>query len=267
MISTSRLIICVLLLLAYNVTSAGQQTTSQSGKPSQSTEDDRPFCPSKEVGDSFCSEKHSENRPRGCTELMTAAELGDLKRVRELLASGAQVDVQIAPSVTALGLAAIEGHLEVVKVLLAAGSNPNIIGLSHHSGPFATWMAAMNRCNKDWFEIFEAMLTAGVELNPNTALYMSPLGAAIHKDDPVMIKAVLQKGADVNLTDPETGETLLMRASRYSDVEVVRTLLDAGAEINAKDKEGRTALFLAGENLSKDDVIKLLKRRGAKDKE
>jgi ankyrin repeat protein len=126
-------------------------------------------------------------------------------------------------------------------------------------------MAALNRCNKDWLEIFQAMLDAGVEINPNTDIYMSPLGVAIHKDDPVMIKALIVKGADVNMVDRETGETPLMFAARYSTSEVVGVLLDAGAEVNAKDKNGRTALFAANENPYRDDMIKLLKRRGAKD--
>ena len=124
-------------------------------------------------------------------------------------------------------------------------------------------MAALNRCNKDWLEIFQAMLDAGVEINPNTDIYMSPLGVAIRKDDPVMIKELIVKRADVNMVDRQTGETPLMFAARYSTSEVVGVLLDAGAEVNARDKNGRTALYAAHENPYRDDIIKLLKRRGA----
>ena len=111
----------------------------------------------------------------------------------------------------------------------------------------------------------EAMLAAGVELNPKT-IYPSPLGHAIHEDDVVIIETLLKKGANPNLRDQETGETLLMFAARYSTPEVVQALIAGGADVNARNKSGQTALTLADtkDNLWREEIVALLKRRGAK---
>ena len=263
------LTVCTLIFCACTVHAYAQQGKSQRAgvtpKTSQSTEPDEPFCPPKEADSSFCTTRNSRSREARCTALMKAAERGQLNRVRALLASGVQVDARVAGHITALAIAAIAGHLEVVKALLAAGANPNLLGGTFHGGPTMTWMAALNRCNKNWLAIFDAMLTAGVELNPKFGVYMSPLGVAIHKEDEVMIRELLKKGADVNLTDPETGETPLMFAAKYSSEQVVTVLLDGGAEINARDKSGKTALSLASANLDAQAIIALLKQRGAKE--
>lgn len=259
----------LVVLLTYSV-SCWAPSKLQSGRAPdtrrQSSASDQPFCPPKEVDSSFCSEGAPRNRAVNCTKLMTSAESGQVDRVRALLAAGAKVDdARTSQNITALALAADAGHLEIVKVLLAAGANPNIIGGTFHGGPAATWMAALNRCNKDWLDIFQAMLDGGVEINPNADIYMSPLGVAIYKDDPVMIKALVVKGADVNLVDRETGGTPLIFAARYGTSKVVEVLLDAGAEINAKDKNGRTALSAARQNIDPYSITELLKRRGAKE--
>jgi ankyrin repeat protein len=51
-----------------------------------------------------------------------------------------------------------------------------------------------------------------------------------------MIQALLKRGADVNLADSETGDTLLMSAAKYSTPEVVQVLIEAGANANTKNK-------------------------------
>ena len=258
--------VSTLVLLTYTVSFAAPQAKiRRSDNPArhQTTAPDDPLCPPKEVRDHFCARGNLDNAV-GCTQLMTAAERGQLKRVRALLEVGADVDARSSVGITALALAAGAGHLEVVRVLLRAGANPNIFGGTFHGGPFAIWNASLNRCNKDWLEIFQAMLTAGVEINPAIGIYMSPIGVAIRKDDPVMIKALLLKGADVNLIDPETGETPLIFAAQYSRPEVVNVLLDAGAEINAKDKTGKTALSAAMQNLDRYSITSLLTGRGAR---
>ena len=266
--SIIKLAISILVLLTCSASPSAQEATpptAASDKTVSSDTEDEPFCPPKELRGSFCIEGDPDHPVfDGCTKLMAAAESGQLDRVRELLASGAEVDARIAANITALALAAGRGHYEVVKVLLKAGANPNIIGATFHGGPFAIWTFALSRCNKDWLEIFQAMLDAGVEINPQMGIYMSPLGEAIHDDDAIMVKAILTKGADVNLTDPETGETPLMFAARYSTARVVKVLLEAGAEINARDRKGKTALTLASQNLDSSDIIKLLKRHEAK---
>jgi uncharacterized protein len=269
------LLIRVALTFAFSVGVALAQPSSLSphslkqSVQKQETNAGRDFyCPSKDERGTFCSEGQPRvSKKRGCTPLMRAAESGNIVEVRALLKAGADVNAAWpAWGHTALMFAAGEGHLEVVKALLAAGADPNAVAFGHGGVPGWAWMFAMNRCNKDWLEIMDAMLAWGAKINPPTGIHMSPLGYAIEKNDRVMMEAVLKRKADVNLRDQESGETALMYAARYSNSEVVMVLLDAGAEVNARDKKGRTALSIAEEdkeNPWRDRIVELLKRVGA----
>lgn len=59
------------------------------------------------------------------TELHEAARDGDVERVRQLLASGAELMARDDTQWTPLGLAAAHAHVETVRVLLEAGADPN----------------------------------------------------------------------------------------------------------------------------------------------
>ena len=222
------------------------------------------YCPTKEQRGISCPGGKKDR----CTPLMRAAERGRLKDVRSLLAAGADVNARLGNGETALMFAASEDHLEIVKALLAAGANPNSIGGTFHYGPFVAWMSALNRCNKHWLEIFDAMLAAGVDLNPTSDIDFSPLGYAIlRQQDPVMIQSLVQRGANVNITDSKTGETPLMFAVRFSSREVVRALIDAGANVNAVNKKSASVLAIAemsSANIWQREIVQLLANLGAK---
>ena len=233
-------------------------TTRIAQKPEGSTELDF-HCPSKEERGSFCL---SNRKQRGCTPLMRAAESGDTVQVQALIKRGVNVNAAWPNwGITALMLAAGEGHVEIVKALLKAGADPNAVSFGHGGIPMWAWMYGMNRCNKSWLAVTDAMLSAGVEVNPKT-VYPSPLAYAIEEHDTVMIEALLKRGANVNLRDQQSGETPLMFAARCSTPKVVKTLLDVGADATAKNKQGKTALTIAeeGNNLWREEIVALLKQ-------
>ena len=266
------LVILVMLFLVNCEAGYDKQNPLATQRKAQSSEpvttEPEPFCPPKEIRDErFCPEEQSGvNAHRDCTPLMRAAERGDLDSVRALLRNGADVNEAKGTGHTALMLAAGRDHLEIVQTLLRAGANPNAIIFGRYGIPGWAWMFAMNRCNKHWREMTDAMLAAGVDLNPKTK-QPSPLGHAIDEDDVVIVEALLKKGANPNLTDSETGETLLMSAAKYSTPEVVQALIKGGADVNARNKSGQTALTLADskDNLWRNEIVALLKRHGAKE--
>lgn len=200
----------------------------------------------------------------GCNELITAAENGDLNRVREQLEKGVDVNARSGAGHTALMLAAHAGHFDVVKALLDAKADPNLRALTFHAGEYQTLMAAMNRCNKDWEKILDAMIAAGGEVNPKEPFSTTPLIYAIARYDSVMVKALIAKGADVNLKT-ERGTTPLMTAvmSEGLTVEIVKLLLAAGADPNARDNEGKTALtfmdIYVKEKTERTELLRLLR--------
>jgi ankyrin repeat protein len=272
----SALTIGVILTLASAVPAATQHSTPRSRRPLKQSVPKQElkaakdfYCPSKEERGTFCPEGEAKvSDGNGCTRLMRAAESGRLAEVRALLAARADVNASLRAGHTALMLAATEGHLEIVKALLAAGADPNAIGATFHYGAFAAWMSAMNRCNKNWLEILDAMIAAGVNINPKSNIYMSPLGYAIGRvQDTAMIEALLKRGADVNLRDSQTAETPLMYAATCSSAEVVKALIDAGADVNARNKDGKTVLIIV-ENQERQilqrEIVLLLKKAGAR---
>ena len=74
---------------------------------------------------------------------------------------------------------------------------------------------------------------------------------------------LLAAGADPNQTVLSQNETPLMFAARSGSVDAVRALLDKGAQLEATEKlRGSTALLWAAEQ-DRPEVLKLLVARGA----
>lgn len=206
----------------------------------------------------------------GCTSLMRASENGDIQTVRALLRDGSDLNAELAAH-TALTLAAKEGHLEIVRALLSAGADPNVRGITFHFGEYWALMSAMDRCNKDWLEIIDAMIAAGAELSPKAGYSRSPFMYAV-EHDVVMTKALIARGADINSKNVDS-DTPLMVAVLGSDPRMVRFLLAAGADVNARNLKGETALAIVRRlkrdfpNSEQDEIIRLLKnamRSGSK---
>ena len=59
-------------------------------------------------------------------QLIEAAKSGDVERVEQALAAGADVDSRDAAGATALMFAAHGGHLDAVQALIAAGKPPKV---------------------------------------------------------------------------------------------------------------------------------------------
>ncbi len=90
------------------------------------------------------------------TPLMAAAACGQVEMVRQLLDPARDLGIDLnrrdLTGSTALMLASDKGHLEVVKLLTAAGADPNI---STHSGLSALWFA----CTRERLTVIEHLLT------------------------------------------------------------------------------------------------------------
>ncbi|MBE9117549.1 ankyrin repeat domain-containing protein [Lusitaniella coriacea LEGE 07157] len=81
----------------------------------------------------------------------------------------------------------------------------------------------------------------------------SALETAIAREDIELIKNLINKGANVNAVNRETGETSLMLAAYTGNLQLVKILLEAGALANAVNREtGETALVFAAQRGHKD---------------
>ena len=158
-------------------------------------------------------------------QLAYASHNGDLEQVKSLIKLGADVNNSVDEyNGMALGNAAGEGHLAVVKYLVEkAHAN---INLKLSDGGYTILMDACIGGNLD------------------------------------VISYLIDNGADVNFTDSR-GDTALINVSRNGNLEVVKLLVDKGAVINYQNDQKETALTVAEKN-GHLEVVKHLKKYGLK---
>ena len=140
-----------------------------------------------------------------------AAQGGELGDVLALLEQGVSPDAPDRNGFTALTRAAQFDHLELVRVLLAAGADPNI------ANKWGLTPLMIAKCAV----VAEALLAAGAAVN---AVTLADGGGA------------------------RQGKTALMKAVGDGHLPVVRVLLAHGADLEMRDAEGRNALIFSAIN-------------------
>jgi ankyrin repeat protein len=164
--------------------------------------------------------------PEGETVLMTAARTGKAGAIKELLAHGANPNAKESTlGETALMWAAAENHSEAVAALIEGGADVNTRSTLLNLAPFK-WVTS-------------GMVSTTLPRGNWTALMyaarQNALGAA---------RALAEKGADLNLTDPD-GTTALVFAIINAHFDLAAMLLDKGADPNIADDTGMAALYAA----------------------
>ncbi len=141
-------------------------------------------------------------------------------------------------------------HLQLVKILLKFGSDPN--AARHDGSAFhaiarkdspVQGVAPVDR--KKTFEIARILLDAGADVNlKNESRGVTPLHEAVSFNNTEAIKFFLNAGADVHAEDA-TKRTPLHCAALSGNVEHVKMLLDKGASPLAVDENSNAPWMLA----------------------
>ena len=173
------------------------------------------------------------------TALPHAVREGDLVRVKELLAEGADPNVKDGEGWTALMFATIKGHMEVARSLLGAGADV-------HAKNVKGWTALRFAVSLDDTEAIRLLLESGADVNDidnegDTALMQAAREKSIES-----LKLLLAHDADTGIRN-HSGETALKIAARHGHIEIVQRLNEAGAlgELGCDADEGE--LFSEGE--------------------
>jgi ankyrin repeat protein len=88
------------------------------------------------------------------------------------------------------------------------------------------------------------------ENRPDQGTLEKTLLRAIRDGNTVQVRHLLRQGANANARD-EAGDTALMRAALYADVEMMRVLVEGGADARARGKDGTAPLLRTTHDLEK----------------
>ncbi len=193
--------------------------------------------------------------PLSADKFFERIEEGDTKAVQSMIAAGMDPNV-LGPDITngTTALQAALGHIETMKVLIAAGADVN--ATNKYGSTSLIWAAHFGQT-----EAAQVLLASGADVNLKNQRGITPLMDAAIMGHPEIVELLLAKGADVNATLKD-GWTALMLAAGAGYTQVVQLLLAAGANMNAKTKDGKTALSIAAEE-GHTDIVQLLKKAGA----
>jgi ankyrin repeat protein len=195
-----------------------------------------------------------------------AAEEGDAQLLQALIEAGIDPFIEQA-GLTALHIAAQNGHVDAATVLIGAGTTVD-------AGPDAREAALADAAGHGNQNMVE--LIAGRKLEPATVAALSnlrtPLNLAVQNGHGDMVTLLLAAGADVNAA----GEwySPLHSAVVYGDAAIVATLLDHGASLQTRVRIHDRARFSGfryvgpvelAELIGRNDLADLLRGRGGRD--
>lgn len=180
----------------------------------------------------------------GISPLHKAAEQGEVETLRELLASGHDVNGQEEEQgYTSLHLTSAEGHLSATRLLLESGADPNLMDFEGYT---PLHLAAA----QGQIEVISVLLTAGSNVDSQSRDGSAPLHVAASKRHTNAVMNLLEAGATVDLPDEDSRTPLHMAVFWTADENpvIVDALLKYGADPLWSDRHSKTPVSRAKEN-------------------
>jgi len=163
----------------------------------------------------------------------------DKVRVEELVASDANLNESDFVLGTPLQIAALEGHKDIARILIAHGADLEVP--SELNGARALHLAAQ-------FGVAETaalLVDAGADIEAGDNDQRTPLHLAAWEGQLEVVRLLLDRGAPIDKREGRYDFTPLHEAAHHGQLDVVRLLLDRGADIRAVDHSGMSAFALA----------------------
>jgi ankyrin repeat protein len=172
-----------------------------------------------------------QNRP--VEKFIEVATAGNIYEVNRAIEFGIEIDAIGACGHTALMAAAYYGHRSIIKALLAAGADPNLLSDGYDGlgfGMTALMFAASSFFASDRHLVAKQLVAAGAEVNQQgaggkTAIMYAALAGAGYR---TCVETLISAGADLDLRD-DRGHTVLTLVAAAENYQMFNLLLQAGA--------------------------------------
>ena len=185
----------------------------------------------------------------------TCAIDGEIEAVDAFIRCGVDIDGLVQDDYTAVHLAAQEGHLEVVKLLVSKGANIHIE--THDRGRYAFYSA----CLHGHLPVVEFLRPLLTNVDKKIKSGVTPLNATCGNGNLEVVKFLVSSGADVNSADND-GVTPMRVACWEGYLDIVKYLREAGADINRSANDESTPLSAAAYN-GRISIVMYLNEMGA----
>jgi hypothetical protein len=226
------------------------------------------------------SQKRGDRRTYGSAALCEAIKHQTMELI-DLLCRNVDIDkiesstedaLKSAQALSPLGEAILTGNIDIVRILLQNGANPNIcityncLSFGKHAtdllpriSPLLAAIAAQN------LPIVQLLVSHGADIDYKRpiGLLRTPLQRAAEIGDFTIVQYLVEQGATIDTPPMNCGGTALQLAAMTGYVGIVSFLLERGANPNypPADGDGRTA-FEAAAEWCRIDVMLLLMQRG-----
>ncbi|MBP5569236.1 MAG: ankyrin repeat domain-containing protein [Treponema sp.] len=251
----------------------------------------------KDVYNAVSQKKVNLNRENllGYTVLSYAAIDNEYELAKMLLKSGAKPDYGLNFPLYQICWASEKpkNQNEMIKLLIAYGANVNkkqkntndtplMATIKKQGGKYAKLLiqygAKVNVVNSegetplilavDYYanlidvSLVQYLISQGSDVNVITKTGHTALSIAAYNGYPLILRQLLENGADVKITKKNKNEIPILNACYNGEIECVNLLLQYGADITVKDSYGSTALIMACISKDSPELVKLCIQKG-----
>ena len=191
------------------------------------------------------------------TPLLLAAWRNAIENVALLIERGADLRACNKGGETAIHVAAQEGHIVIVRMLLDADVEVDIRDRLKDETPL------LKAARRNHLPVLQLLQERGADLRARNldgemAIHLAALCGHIN-----VIRIMLDSGVEVDIRDPLWNETALHKAASQERERATQLLLENGADPRAVNKLGRDVLqhTMAVQKNANPEIIRLLKER------
>jgi hypothetical protein len=189
----------------------------------------------------------------GAVPLYYAAMLGFCNLAEHLIAKHPKhINARGGNEVTPMHVAAREGHVDILSLLLEHGADVDPQG-----GGGVTPLYRASKGGK--LEAGQYLLDCGADINARGNGGGTPLSGALYERHIEFAQMLVKRGASIS-TRGAHGYSPLHRAAKQESVQAVRLLLEHGADVNARNESGETPSQMT----SQPEIVELLSKYGNK---